>query len=346
MGAAANVEKLDTRITLSGVETVQRGQGLVGAGFRAMRGDIRGAATELKQFKLSSSDMMIAGGIVAGAGAGMLAVMRQSVMAAAQQEEAQVRLTAALRASGAGGGAAATEIARLASALQSVTTAGDEQIVNAAAMVASFKMSTAEIKAYLPRLVDIQQGLRKLGKEEMDLEQIAIMLGKGHAGMITGLRRVGIMVDQNAYKTRGYNAIIEEVDKEYGGQGRAAADTYAGSLKQLDNAVGDLYESLGVGLLGPLKKINSVLKPGVELFTRFNEATHGAAGTAIAVAGGLAVVSGGILLVMPGIRALRDMWLEVAGAASAATVAQRAASTAGAGAGASAAPLGVADSCG
>jgi hypothetical protein len=338
MGAA--VDNLITRVSIKGVQNVQRSQKLLSAGYRGIAGDVKGASAAFKSLSIDLNATAMAGGMIAGVGAGMLAYLRNSTMGAMKAERVQTQFNTALLASGKITKQQAAELNEYAASIsamngKSIFSAGE--IKNAATMLASFKMSKEEIQAYLPRIMDMAVGLRAAGKEEMSLKDISIMLGKGHAGMITSLRRVGVMVDQNAYKTKGYKAILEELDKEFGGQSAAAADTAEGSIAALDAAQAALNKTMGEGFLPIIKGVNTFLRPVVNGMTELNKSTHGATGIILALTAGIATVGGGILLVLPGIKALRDMWAQVAGAATAATVAQKAASTAGAGAATSAA---------
>ncbi|MEN6358334.1 MAG: hypothetical protein ABFD83_14775 [Armatimonadota bacterium] len=342
LGAAGakNGENFNTYVSLTGVETFQRGSRIIGGCFKGMTGDANATQAAFKRVGISGGEMMMAGAMISGAGAGILAYMHKATEAAAMQAAAERRLRTALTASGKGGAAAAKEVDRYAKSLEDTTAVGDEQLINAAAVLASFHMGSKEIKDYLPRMLDMQEGLKKLGGEEMSLEQIAIMLGKGHMGMITALRRVGVMVDENRYKQIGYKAILEELDKKFKGQATEAAKGYGGAIEQLDVEINSLNESMGAGMLPILTSTNKVLKPLVKSFTTLNEHTGGAAGAILFAAGALAVVGGGITLIMPGLQALRNMWIEIAIAARGAGAAQKAAATAGAGSGATAAASG------
>jgi hypothetical protein len=331
LGAAgAKGENFNTYVSLTGVETFQRGSRIISGCFKGMTGEADAAQTAFKRVGISGGEMMMAGMMVSGAGAGLLAYMHKATEAAATQTGAERRLRTALTASGKGGAIAAQNVDRYAKSLEDTTAVGDEQLINAAAVLASFHMGSKGIKEYLPRMLDMQEGLKKLGGEEMSLEQIAIMLGKGHMGMITALRRVGVMVDVNRYKQIGYKAILEELDKEYKGQSTEAAKGYGGTIKQLDVEINSLNESMGVGMLPILTSTNKVLKPLVKSFTTLNEHTHGVAGEILLGAGALMTFGGGILLLMPGLKALRDMWIEIAAAAGSAAAAEKAAVIAGA----------------
>lgn len=327
-------DNLITRVAMEGVARMRSNQKEIGAGFKALSGDIKGASGMLGKLDDHQGAVVGIGAGLAAAGAGMAAYMRIAVDAAAQSAEVEARLQTALEASGKARGGAARSILEYSQALQSQTTFDDEAIANSAAMLASFKMNEQEIKAYLPRVLDIAAGMKKLGKEEMSLEQVAIMLGKGHMGMATGLRKVGIDIDMTAYKQDRLKAITTEVDAEFKGQAKTAAQVGGGPMKQFANSVDDLNESMGQGLLPLLQKFNSVATPVARAMTAANEATGGWAGGAVALAAGIGLAGGACLLAAPGVLALVNLYRQLAvnatAAAAAQTVAGNAAVTAGA----------------
>lgn len=336
-GGGKIIEQLITQVSLQGAETVSTQQRLIAAGFRGVSGDIAGMRQQLAGLKLTTREYLIAGGAMIGVGAGLVAYMRRAADAAAQQEAAESRLAAAFAATGQGSQQNADSIARYAGELQRLTGAGDEQIVNAAAILASFKMNEDQVRQFLPRILDLQQGMQKLGKEAIPMEQLAVMLGKTFADprLVTSLRRFGVVIDQNDVATRGYIAVLEGLDRSFGGQAAARMKTYAGQMDALSNAISDVHEAIGMGVLSLTPVIGIVTKMTLG-FAAFNEKIHGAAGIVIALTGGLAMMGGTILLVTPAITTLRNLWIQVTGAANAAAAAQMKAAAAGAGAGAAA----------
>lgn len=87
------------------------------------------------------------------------------------------------------------------------------------------------------------------------------------------------------------------------------------------------------GIGGGIRLITGALNA----FNRYNEVTHGAAGATVLWGTATTILAGTLLTAAYGVKKLRDMWLEVAGAANVAAGAQARAAGAGAGAGGSAA---------
>lgn len=340
MGITDNVENFITRVSMQGVETMTRQQVLLGAGFRAIRGDLAGASASLGKMGITLGMTGAAAGVM---GAGLRSVagfLNEGIKGAAEAEGAITRLSVALKDNG--GRKAADDIAGYAEQLQRVAPYEDDMLVNAAAMIASFPQLRSGIKEFLPALMDLDSGLKKMGKGEgKSLEDYAIMLGKGATFAAGSLRRMGIDIDQARVDAEGYPALLREINKEFGGQAQAAAGTYNGALLMQQYAWGNLQESMGKGFLPILTKVTKSVTESVNAMTKINEATHGFAGyAALAVVGGVGLI-GMLTMAKIAIRTLRDEWLGVAGAADLAAGSQQRAAGAGIGAGKGIKGLGV-----
>lgn len=148
----------------------------------------------------------------------------------------------------------------LASALQKVTTFGDEQIIMAQAQLATFQLSEETIAALSERMLDLAVG------SQSDLISSAKMLGKAFTGQATALSRAGVLIDRVGLAQARANGpvaeasfLIQELDKNYAGLARSLADTELGKLDQMENQVGDLNEEIG-RLMIPLNKFTTGLK--------------------------------------------------------------------------------------
>ena len=181
------------------------------------------------------------------------------------QEQAEAKLAAALKATGNAVGISASEMADMASQMQRTTVYGDEMVLNAQAIMVTFRNigrdvfpgamnAAADMSAVLG--VDLQSAVLQLGKALNDP-----VLG------ITALNRAGITFSQEQRDTiktmvemndaAGAQALIlEEVNNQMGGVAKAMGDTGFGAVEKLKNAVGDLKE-VGGGL------IINFLKPAI-----------------------------------------------------------------------------------
>lgn len=158
------------------------------------------------------------------------------------------------------GGAA--ELIKYAGELERVTTFGDEQIISAQAMLATFQLNEKQIKAITPRLLDMAAASEKATGQQADLQQIAIALGKGFTGQIGTLSRYGVVLDEQKIKTEGFNGILSSLDDNFKGMAEGSAKTLNGQMALFKNTFGTLQEKIGEALAGSfldlLKKLQEL----------------------------------------------------------------------------------------
>jgi len=192
--------------------------------------------------------------------------------AARQQELAETKLALALMGSGMATHAQRKELEKYAGELQKTTIYGDEQIINVQAMLATFKMNSDQIKEVTPRVLDMARGIQKLTGSQVDLQDIAKAVAKGLNGDIGSLTRYGVVLSDSVKKSKDFNKILEEIDKNYKGMSKAQMN-YVDQSAQLANAWSDLKEALGefltkspmvVGTLTLLKDIMSDLETNID----------------------------------------------------------------------------------
>ena len=139
----------------------------------------------------------------------------------------------------------AKSLIEYAAALQSVTTFGDEQIIQAASQLATYQLNEKAIAAVLPRLLDMTSSTGTL-------EGNTIALGKAFTGQIGSLSRYGVVIDKaklEIARSKGvheeFNFIIQQLDNNYKGLAETLALTPVGQLDQMENEISDLNEELG-----------------------------------------------------------------------------------------------------
>jgi len=155
-------------------------------------------------------------------------------------------------------GLSADELKNLAASMQSVTTFGDEAVIQGESLLLTFTNIGKDVfPAATQTMLDMSTALGQ------DMKSSAIQLGKAlndPVAGVTALSRVGVSFTQQQKDqikvlvetgdTLGaQKLILAELNKEFGGAAQAAASTYSGSMKQLRNAVGDLGEVAGAALL-------------------------------------------------------------------------------------------------
>ena len=167
------------------------------------------------------------------------------------QENAQKKLDTAL-------GSSSQSLTNYAAALQKVTTFGDEEIINAKALIAAYTDDEEKIKKATVATLDLAAA------KGMDLNTAADLVGKSFGSSTNALSRYGIEVEGAVGSTKRLNMITQNVSKLYGGQATAAAETFGGQLQQMKNAIGDVNEAIGFAFAPQLQSIIKFLTKGSE----------------------------------------------------------------------------------
>ena len=141
-----------------------------------------------------------------------------------------------------------------ASALQQVTTFGDETIIQAQAMLAMFIKDEEQLKKATIATLDLAAA------KGMDLVTAADLVGKSVGSSTNALARYGVSAEGAAGSTERLNSIVDGMTKFFGGQARAIVDTMAGSIDQMNNAIGDVGEDIGELLAPAITKAADAVK--------------------------------------------------------------------------------------
>jgi hypothetical protein len=204
---------------------------------------------------------------------GVVNASRELIDAYATQERAEAKLAGVLKATGQAAGYNARQLEAMASSLQSVTTFGDEAILNLQSVLLTFKSIQGEA---LERTTELALDLS--AAFDQDLKSSALQLGKALEDPtigLTALRRVGVSFTQaqtdmiKAMVEAGDVAaaqaeILDTLEEQVGGVARTMAETKTGGLEQLNNIVGDLRENFGFLVL-------EAIDPAIEAFTTLAE---------------------------------------------------------------------------
>jgi hypothetical protein len=179
----------------------------------------------------------------------LVVAVNKTVAAYRKQVEAETRLRASMRNVATASKDGADKLINLASALQKVTTFGDEQIIAGQAMLATFQLNEDAIGALTERMLDmaVAQGTGGDG-----LTSVALQLGKAFTGQVGALSRSGVLIDQAALKsaraagaTQEFAFLVGELDKNFKGLSKELGTTTLGQIDQLNNQVSDLNEQMG-----------------------------------------------------------------------------------------------------
>jgi len=163
-----------------------------------------------------------------------------------EYEQAAMRLAQAMRASGNYTEISYQSLLRLADARQQDTVFTTNQILKAEAMLATFKLNEEKMRLALDATLDLAAGTSKeLDPATIDLTQHAILMGKAMVGVTGRLSQYGIIIDQADLKARGFRAVLDEINKEFGGQAKILTQTYMGSLGMAQKSWADLTKEAG-----------------------------------------------------------------------------------------------------
>lgn len=199
------------------------------------------------------------GGLIAGAFAvsEILAFGNASVAAYKDVQMASAQAQAGIISTAGAAGRSLADFQAQANELENTTLFGDDQVLNAQAMLVTFTKVKGEIfDQAIPAIADMAQ--RMAGDGPADLKGASIQVGKALNDPIKGisaLSRVGVtfteqqkatiasMVEQN--NIAGAQALIlAELNTEFGGSAAAARDA-AGAKADFTVAVGNLQEGFG-----------------------------------------------------------------------------------------------------
>lgn len=248
-----------------------------------IRADLQQAIGELKQLEgaveangrqaeSSSRDMeklgKTIGNVVAAFAGG--AVYKAVISATIEQERVTAQLEQTLRSTQGAAGLTRDELLEMASAMQQVTTYGDEAVIPAQSLLLTFtKIGREVFPRALETVLDMSTAMGQ------DLKSSAIQLGKALNDPIQGvaaLSRVGVQFTEQQKEqiktlvesgriVDAQKMILAELETQMGGSARAARETLGGSIQALKNAFGDLLEAKG-GLketAGEIEKLTQVL---------------------------------------------------------------------------------------
>lgn len=195
---------------------------------------IKGAQTSTNKFGQSVKKI---GGLIAGAFAigQITSFIKSSIVAFDVQAKAEQQLLIALK----GRGDAQQALILQARELQKITLFGDEETIKAQALIAAFVKEEKQIKRIIPLVQDLASA------KMMSLAGAADLVSKTLGSSTNALSRYGIQVEGAVGSTERLESLARGLSDAFEGQAEAAAKVGTGAIKQLENAYGDLKESLG-----------------------------------------------------------------------------------------------------
>lgn len=202
-----------------------------------------GSEVESKGFVSAKKAILGVSAAATAAGVALLAMSLKVAHAAGVQEQNEKLLAEAMKQAGTYTEEAYKANLKYASALQKVTTFGDEQILNVQRLLTNFGLEGAMLNEVTKATLDLAVA------KGMDLTAAADLVAKSIGSSTNALTRYGIEVEGSAGSTERARMAVENITKIFGGSAKAKAETYLGAIDQLKNIWGDFFELLGKQLL-------------------------------------------------------------------------------------------------
>ena len=168
----------------------------------------------------------------------LLSGIKKAITLAGEQEMAETKLEAAI-------GKNIDGLKKYAATLQQQTLYGDEVILNAQAMLGAFIKDEEQMKLATIATLDLAAA------KGFDLVTAADLVGKSVGSSTNALTRYGVVVEGAVGSTERLESLTRNVGTLFGGQAAAQADTMAGKIIQMNNAIGDAAEEIGA-ILSPV----------------------------------------------------------------------------------------------
>lgn len=213
----------------------------------------RASDKRMKQIRNSAQGVARAiKGVFAAIGLGLGA--REIIQATIRQENAVRQLEQRLISTGGVAGVTSQELQDFASSLQRVTTYGDEAIIEMQSLLLTFTNLRGDVlNGATEAVLNVATALG------VDLKSAALQVGKALNDPVLGisaLSEAGIQFSENQKElikslvasgrtVEAQGIILKELEVQFGGAARAAADTFGGAMQQAKNAFGDLLEAPG-----------------------------------------------------------------------------------------------------
>ena len=246
--------------------------------------------------------------------AGLTATVTGLISTYRTQEQAERKLETALTSTSYAAGVSADELKNLASELQSVSTFGDEAIIEAQALLLTFTKIGKDVFPMATESI-----LNMSAAMGTDLKSSTIMLGKALNDPIAGvtaLSRAGVQLTETQKEqiktqtelgnvSKAQKIILQELETQFGGQARATAEG-TGRFIQLSNTLGDVAEKIGQHLVPPLSKLAKILNDVLgNILKKDGEEFGKMAARTLVFATNLAGLTAGFALFTKGILAAR-----------------------------------------
>lgn len=191
-------------------------------------------------------------GLATAVGTAAIAIGIDSVKAAAEDEKAQLSLAKTLQNTIKASDAQVKKVEEYIDATQRATGVSDDQLRPSFDRLIRSTKDVTKAQQLQNLALDIAAGTGK------DLSVITEGLSKLYDGNFTALKKLGVPLDETIVKNKDLDAALKVLSDTFAGQAAVQADTFTGKLNILKIKVGEIQETLGTALIGPLTKLADI----------------------------------------------------------------------------------------
>lgn len=275
--AKVNKRYDELKNTINQVRDATRG---VSRGMTEMQTQSTGVIGKLKGFLPALGPAAFIAGAVA-IGRSIFGIASESLKLFNVQAKADAQLKSTLKSTGEAAGRTFEQLKDQASALQGVTLFGDETTQQAQALLLTFtKIKDEVFDDSIPLIQDYATAMATASGETVDLKAASIQVGKALNDPIKGisaLSKSGVSFSESqkglirSLQETGDVAgaqriILKELETQFGGSARAAAEAGTGGYTQFTNKLGDIQESIGALVSGGSSKFLPFLNKTADFF--------------------------------------------------------------------------------
>lgn len=268
------------RKTINQVRDATRG---ISREMTKMQTESKGVTGFFKSFLPALGPAAIIAGAV-GIGRAIFGIASESLKLFNVQAKADAQLKSTLKSTNEAAGRTFDQLKEQASALQGVTLFGDETTQQAQALLLTFTQIKEEVfDDSIPLIQDYATAMATASGETVDLKSASIQVGKALNDPIKGisaLSKSGVSFSEsqkemirNLQETGdvagAQRIILKELESQFGGSARAAAEAGTGGYTQFTNKLGDIQESIGALVSGGVSKFLPFLNKGADFMQKF-----------------------------------------------------------------------------
>lgn len=223
--------------------------------------DVQGLSQSAQSSSKSFSGLLPNLAMLGGAYAFVKKGIIDSVKAFDQSEKVIAEMNAVLKSTGAVSGMTSESMMKLAGDLQNVTTFDDEAILHTENLILTFNQMGKDVIPQVTESIldlaqmmggDLQGATMQVAKAMQDPERGLMMLRKSGVSFTDEQVRMIKSLYETGKAMEGQKMILQELQKEFGGQARAALETFGGRMKWLQNQISDAQEGIGKSIVNSI----------------------------------------------------------------------------------------------